>query len=265
MSNLYKQQFVIAQNEGTRVINSNAIVAERLEELAQELHLENNPNENEFVEGILPGTTENVIKQEEVDYIENAKAEANQILMEAKEKADGLLEEAYHQSAQVLEDAKQKGYQDGIERQQSELEQKKAQLEQDYQAQKSSLEQDYNCKFKNMEQELVDVILQVFNKVFHVQFDDKKQILLYLIEHAIRNIDGEKKFQIKTSNENAQFLEEHKQDILSEVGNGIELEITTDMTMNGSECVLETESGVFDCGVDVQLENLTKDIRSLCS
>ena len=265
MSNLYKQQFVIAQNEDARVINSNAIVAERLEELAHELHLPEQTGENEFVEGILSGSSENVIKQEEVDCSEIAKAEANQILMEAKEKADGLLDEAYRQSAKVLEDARQQGYQDGLERQQEELEQKKAQLDQDYQTKKDSLEQDYNCKFENMEQELVDVIVQVFNKVFHVQFDDKKEILLYLIEHAIRNIDGEKKFQIKTSNENAQYLQEHKEDILNEVGNEIELEITTDMTMNGSQCVLETESGVFDCGVDVQLENLTKDIRSLCS
>jgi len=29
-----------------------------------------------------------------------------------------------------------------------------------------------------MEKELVDVILNVFNKVFHIQFDDKKEILL---------------------------------------------------------------------------------------
>ncbi len=28
-----------------------------------------------------------------------------------------------------------------------------------------------------MEKELVDVILNVFNKVFHIQFDDKKEIL----------------------------------------------------------------------------------------
>lgn len=36
-----------------------------------------------------------------------------------------------------------------------------------------------------MEQDLVDVIVTVFEKVFHIQFDDKKEILMHLIEDAI--------------------------------------------------------------------------------
>ena len=31
--------------------------------------------------------------------------------------------------------------------------------------------------------------------------------------------------------------------------------------MSGSDCMIETDSGVFDCGLDTQLKNLTKDIR----
>jgi flagellar biosynthesis/type III secretory pathway protein FliH len=30
-------------------------------------------------------------------------------------------------------------------------------------------------------------------------------------------------------------------------------------------CRIETEFGVFDCGLDTELKNLYKDIRSLCS
>lgn len=265
MSNLYKQQFVIAQNEGKRVINSNAIVTERLKELAYELQKENQTGENEFVEGIFPEPNENVIKQEDIDYVEMAKTEANQILMEAKEKADSLLNEAYKQSKQVLDEAKEKGYQDGLERQQSELEQLKAELEQEYLSKKDNLEEDYQEKYKNMENELVDVILEIFNKVFHIQFDNKKHILMYLIDDAILNIESDKKFRIRVANENVQFLENHKEYILDRVGHDVELEMIADSSMEGNECVIETESGVFDCSLGVQLENLIKDIRSLCS
>ena len=65
-----------------------------------------------------------------------------------------------------------------------------------------------------MEKELVDVILNVFNKVFHIQFDDKKEILLHLINNAIANIEDEKHFRIKVAGDNVSFLEKHKDEIL---------------------------------------------------
>ncbi len=111
----------------------------------------------------------------------------------------------------------------------------------------------------------MDVILEVFNKVFHIQFNNKKHILMYLIDNAILGIEGEKSFRIKVAAGNVAFLEEHKEEILDRVGHDVELEILSDATMDGNDCMIETDSGVFDCSLGVQLENLIKDIRSLCS
>ena len=116
-----------------------------------------------------------------------------------------------------------------------------------------------------MEKELVDVILKVFNKVFHIQFENKKQILMHLINNAILNIEGDKDFRIKVADSNVLFLENHRNDILERVGHGIELEFISDSTMKGNECLIETESGIFDCSLETQLENLIKDIKSLSS
>ena len=49
------------------------------------------------------------------------------------------------------------------------------------------------------------------------------------------------------------------------VGHDIELEIVSDATVEGNDCTIETDSGVFNCSLGTQLENLIKDIRSLCS
>ena len=128
-----------------------------------------------------------------------------------------------------------------------------------------ALEADYVKKRNEMEHDLVDVILDVFNKVFHIQFDNKKHILMHLIDDAILNIEGDRKFRIKVAESNVLFLENHREDILERVGHGIELEFIADSTMDGNECLIETDSGVFDCSLGTQLENLIKDIRSLCS
>ena len=114
-------------------------------------------------------------------------------------------------------------------------------------------------------QNVQEVIVTVFEKVFHIQFDDKKEILMHLIEDAILNIEDDKRFRVKVAEDNAMFLENHKTEILDRVGHDIELEIVSDATVEGNDCTIETDSGVFNCSLGTQLENLIKDIRSLCS
>lgn len=247
-----------------RVINSNALVAERLEMAAKEMKGTFAPGEDGFSEGILAEEV-SVAEEEKIDYVAVAQKEAEQILAEAKMKADSLLNNAMEQSGKVLEEAKEQGYQEGKQRQQEELEQFRQELEQEYQNKREELDTDYQNKFEHMERDLVDVILDVFNKVFHIQFDNKKHILMYLINNAVMNIEGEKKFRIRVARGNLLFLENHKEEMLDRVGHGVELEIIADSTMDGNDCVIETESGVFECSLGVQLENLIKDIRSLCS
>ena len=66
-------------------------------------------------------------------------------------------------------------------------------------------------------------------------------------------------------NEQKSFLEEHKDEIAERIGRDIEIEISADLTMEANECIIETDTGIFDCGTDVQLSNLIKDLRALSS
>ena len=45
----------------------------------------------------------------------------------------------------------------------------------------------------------------------------------------------------------------------------IEIEIVNDSRMSESDCQLETNFGIFDCGIDMEMANLEKAIRSLCN
>ena len=238
MPNLYKQYFVHNEPDKTRVINSNG-----------------------FSAGIVGPDTDYV---EEIDHTAEAKKEAEKILAEAHAQAETILSQADQEAENIRENAKNTGYQEGRQCLESELAAQREQLQNEYQRKQETLQDDFREKQKNMEKDLVDVILEVFNKVFHIQFDNKKHILMYLIDDAILNIEGDKKFRIKVANSNVMFLENHKEEILERVGAGIEIEIVADSSMDGNSCVIETDSGVFDCSLGVQLENLIKDIKSLC-
>ena len=269
MSNLYKQYWVTNQPDNTRVINANAVLEERKAKLLERQLAEQRHQEELskcFEAGIVRDDTE-VIEEiqeiEEVDYTEQAKEEAERILSDANTQAQTVMNQAYQDAQKLREEAKMQGFAEAEVVMKKELQEKRAALEAEYSAKSRELEQNYIKKRDNMESDLVDVILEVFNKVFHIQFDSKKHILMHLINNAILNIEGDRSFRIKVADRNVLFLENHREDILERVGQGIELEFIADSSLDGNDCFIETDSGVFDCGLDTQLENLIKDIRSL--
>ena len=230
MPNLYKQYFVHNEPDKTRVINSDDIVEKRLEKMAELKRMEQKTTDgNGFSAGIVGPDTDYV---EEIDHTAEAKKEAEKILAEAHAQAETILSQADQEAENIRENAKNTGYQEGRQCLESELAAQREQLQNEYQRKQETLQDEFREKQKNMEKDLVDVILEVFNKVFHIQF--------------------------------VMFLENHKEEILERVGAGIEIEIVADSSMDGNSCVIETDSGVFDCSLGVQLENLIKDIKSLC-
>lgn len=269
MSNLYKQYWGIRQQENARVINADVLLEERMakkreRQLAEQRHQQELAGS--FSAGIVRSDTEVIEEvEEEVNVTEQAKEEAERIIEEAKEEADAILKQAYLDAKNLREDAKVQGYAEGNRMMQKELQETRTRLENEYSAKSRRLESDYTTKRNNMENELVDVILEVFNKVFHIQYDNKKHILMHLINNAILNIEGDRKFRIRVADSNVLFLEKHRDDILERVGQGIELEFIADSAMDGNNCFIETDSGVFDCSLGMQLEELIKDIRSLSS
>ena len=265
MSNLVKQYNVVQQQEKVRMIDYNSRIEQKLVELAKEQNGGVEPDEFRSLNSI----TEEVTLRDPEEIIREAEEEAEQILREATEQADVLVSSAQERADEVLQQAQAEGLREGYEvgeRQARET------LENEYQQKREELErfrielqEDYNREMHQLEPKLLDVILAVVQKVFHIQFDDKKEILLYLVENAIKNIEGSKNFHIRVGEEQRAFIEKHKETILDRVGHDITLEILSDPALDNNQCVIETDSGVFDCSLGVQLENLIKDLRSLSS
>ena len=271
MSNLYKQYLVQNQPDNARVIDANALLELRAAKLLERQREEAKRQAQlaqSFEAGIIRTDTEyieEIVEEEPVDPIESAREEAERILAEANATANEITKKAQAEAVALCEEYKAQGYAEGASIKERELQELKERLETDFALQSQMLESEYIRKRDTMEVELVDVILQVFNKVFHIQFDSKKHILMHLINDAILNIEGDRNFRIKVADSNVLFLENHREDILERVGHGIELEFIADSTMDGNECLIETDSGIFDCSLETQLENLIKDIKSLCS
>ncbi len=266
MSNLYKQRYVVTDGSNTRIINSNALVEEKLGELARQAQLQRQPDEDGFVAGINMEAVEVIPKEETIsmeEMLEQKAAEAKEILESANSQAEAVVASANEQAEAIRQQAKEEGYQQGLLEGRQKAQEEAEELRQQIDDERKSMQEVYQQQLEELEPKLVDVVADVFEHVFHVQFDDKKEILIYLIQNTILGIEDAKEFQIKVGIEDFHFLEKHKQEIQEKVGQSVKIELMADAGMKDGQCVIETDSGVFDCGRDVQLENLIKALRSL--
>lgn len=281
MSNLYKQHFAMEKSGAVpRVIDSNELIRQKLEEQAQAL-LPKTESSGGFKAGIagiesgeLPegydGDAMSGDAGEEgfapglEEYMAAARSEADRLLAEARGQAEQLLAEARTESGQIRETAKAEGrdagYAQGMEEANRQLEEERRQLRQ----READMREELRQQQEQMEPRLVEVITELVEQVFHVQFHDKEEILLYLVRSTLESIDGGKNFIIRTCMERAAYLEEHRQEIADCLGRGVTLDIIGEHSMGEGDCIIETENGLFECGPDVQMENLVKDIKSLC-
>ena len=262
LSNLYKPWLI--NNENARLIDSDAFAVDIIKKSLKARAKERRADADGFTEGLVADDIEDFAEpEEEVDYVALAKEEAERILTEANSRSAELIRQAQEQRESVLEAAREEGYQNGQSQMQQELAQQKSLLEKQFFEKSERLQAEYTEKHECMERDLVDVILEVFQKVFLIQIEDKKDLLISLINNAILHIEGVRNFRIRVSDDNVLFVENHKENILDRVGHDIGLEIVADSALAGSDCVIETDAGVFECSLGVQLENLIKDIRSL--
>ena len=265
MSNLFKQYNTIERQKDVRVIDCNARVEQRLMELARQQSGAEEPEEEGFRE--LGFTAVEVPKEDPEEVLQKAKDEAEEILRQAKEKSDSLLAQANAQAEEVLriakDDGHKEGYDEGFRQAKEELEQEYGRRKEELEQLRESLKEEHEKEMQELEPKLLDVILDVVEKVFHIQFNDKRDILLHLISGTIAEIEGCKNFRIRVGKEQRKFLENHRGEILDRIGSDSQIEVISDTSLEGNQCVIETETGVFDCSLGVQLENLIKDLRSL--
>ncbi len=279
-SNLFKRGYTKLVEEDARVINTNELVAKRIRELSAKMQQEENTG---FVSGLAADkvdalvadtdeaeenaqTSGNVIKAgEDLQKMkEDAEAEAQKILEDARTQAESILQEARAQAEaekqSVLEQAKTRGLQEA-EAAAAQMETKRAA---EFQKKTASLEAEYQKKMDELEPQFVDTITGIYEHIFHVDLHSYREVLCYLIASTMRRTEDSKSFLIHVSKEDYPYVSMQKKQIMSEAASpNSTVEIIEDQTLGKGECMIETEIGIFDCGLGTQLSELRQKLKLL--
>lgn len=275
MSNLLKRSSVINKDE--RVIDYNDLIKKKIQTIMESKH--NEMDADGFINGLHADVVEELIsddgtadaltddaamgEQQAAASLENANAEAERIIEEARLQAEQIIADANKNADAAFEEAKQNGYYEGNEKAQEEMNIKQAQLEAEFDNKRKELEQEYNNLKESIEPELVEVITDVFRKVTGVVAEDNQKIILHLINDVMHNADGSRDYVIKVSPDDYKFLVNNQGKIYCAMSREVNIDIVEDATLERNQCMIETNTGIFNCSLDIELNNLIKNIKLL--
>ncbi len=205
-------------------------------------------------------------RQQKVDEIvQAAQVDADAIVSKAHDEAERLRAEAFDEAerikAQAKEDGYQNGYSEAIEKASAEIAQKEADLEQRMQMVEQELQEREAFLTKEIENQMIDLLCQLIPSITGVVIDGQRDVLLYMINNAMHDLDNSKSFIIKVSGDKYNELLERKEEIYGALNPAIDMEIFEDAKLAPMQCMIETDNGIVDVSLDVQLDNLITALR----
>lgn len=283
-SNLFKQYYVSVETDNARIIDSNALMQKKLKEIRKKMQesvaenglaglepgftegldatrvaelLEDNP-QSRVVEPVntapvYEGPSEEEIQQMIEERLQEAKKQAEEILNKARMEADNIMKQAHTEGMK-------KGHEEGVAKGIAEYQAKENSLLQ----KEKQLEKEYEAKIDQLEPMFVDTITNVYEKIFHTELTEYADMLVYMVEAVMKQNDEDSQFMVHVSTKDYKKVFAKKAELLERIArDNLRIEVVEDSTISEGQCMIETENGVYDCGIDTQLKELKKQLRQL--
>lgn len=291
MSNLIKSGFVAFSQNNKLVIDANEnkiikaidtvaneVTAERedsVEEALAEAFIRDAELEGmDFGEDVLTMDTSELpnlsnstqeLNQVADKVMQSAKSEAELIVNQAHDEAERMRAAAYDEGEHIKQQAREEGYRAGFDQgmddAQKELHEKSEALERRLQEAELAFKEKEAALINNTEHKMVDLLCQFIPCITGVVIENQRDVLLYMINTAMQDLDNSKHFVIKVSIDDYEDVADRKDEIYGALNPNVELEIFEDAKLAPMQCLIETDNGIVDVSLDVQLENLITALK----
>ena len=213
----------------------------------------------EDIEAIKQSLREEISAEVRIVY----QKQGEEILANARAQAQGILVTANHEAEIAKESifklASAQGYEEGKQRAKKEEDAKVAELE----ATKRRLQAEYEQQIAQLEPAFANVLIELVKKVTNVSYENRKEILYYLIETGLDFAQKDTQFDVVLSENDYQNYAELFPSIKEQFGEKFILEFRKDTNLPDGSCKLENENRVIDCGLGNRLNGLLEDLSLL--
>lgn len=278
-----KSGWIMMNETDTRVIDTNALVENKLKELAIKIAEETAEDADfpdGFAEGLNAEQVANLVAEPQQTPEEQTQAQIAEMMEQAQAEIEAMkaqaMDEIEQARAETLESARKEGYEAGLKKGVEEgyakgheeginsVGEEREKLYQEVSEKMEAFQQEYEKKINELEPQFVETLTGIYEHVFQVSLKKSRDLVVHLLQNTMKNIEGNSGYLIHVSKDDYPFVSMQKKEIVK--GTSIQLEnvdIIEDATLGKSECMIETGNGVFDCSLGTQLESLNEELRLL--
>jgi flagellar assembly protein FliH len=189
--------------------------------------------------------------------IENARSEARGIIQTARESVKALITD---ETAKAHEEGFKQGYADGAKKAETLLFRPKTLMlkakalvkKAERQIERTKKERDE--ALENAEKDVLNLIMNLTEKIVGFTEAVNPQIIMALIRSGLR--ESSDRATVRVSAEDYDVVLGGKDELVKSLGKPVDIEISKDMSLARSECVIQTPYGSVDCGLDTQINSL---------
>lgn len=266
-SNIVKWNYIQFDTQEKRVIDSDdrkEILSEILNIPQDKINVLLNQSQQPDNEIMEPVEDSNIIHHEQLlEEEKNILEEAENVLLEARQEVEEMIEAAKKEVASIKESAyqtgKTSGYEDGMKQSQVELIEQKQKIEEE----RKTYYEEYKQLLKEVEPKFVDILINLIEKITGVLLENKKEVILHLVHNGILQVGRSEKYIIHCCPEDYMMLEEEKGRLCTAVGRTDGVEIVEDSSFKKNQCIIETDTKILDCSLDIQLKELIEALKLL--
>lgn len=207
--------------------------------------------------------------------ISKAKEEAEKIIDSAYKEYEDQLNKAYEEAKSIFEEHKQIGYEEGYKKGKEEGFDKG--YEDGYKEGKEKaqkiideavkIKEEYinknNQLLKELERDIVNLVIEIYEKVLYKKVDEEKEIIVSLVENSIEDLEIKGKLTIIVSKYDYEAIVENKNRILAKATLVDDIDIRVDNDMAKGDCILETSKGDINIGISDQMKEIKELIISI--
>lgn len=205
--------------------------------------------------------------EEHKELLDDAMEKAKLLQDDARERAQKILEDAKADAEAIRKAAQEEGFAKGLEDGNMEAMRRADEyLEKISRERDQALAQAREEMMENItdtEEQIVDVACKLIQKLTGILVDDYKPVMIYMINQVLNEDEDSRKFVIRVSEENYTYIADNADRLSGAANPGITIEIFSDTKLQKEQCQIESDTGIVDLSMDVQVRNLITAIKLL--
>lgn len=184
---------------------------------------------------------------------------------DARVQAAKILADAENDAKEIRENARKEGYNQGLEEGNMEaMKRADVYLENIHKEQEIVIQeamQQMETDLRESEAKMVDVSCMLIQKLTGILVEQYKPVLLHMINSGLSDSDTSSKFIIKVSEDNYAYVSDNHDRLVGAGNPNISIEVYGDSKLDNQQCIIESDNGIVDLSMNVQVKNLITAIK----